>query len=77
MTAGRSPIRERETARWVKVCRRNDRGAWHERPCLIHFDGAAWTEVLITGSSTELDRVAGAQGHLFAAGIPALLVTYP
>jgi len=44
---------------------------------VIHFDGAAWTEVLITGSSTELDRVAGAQGRVYAAGIPALLVTYP
>lgn len=44
---------------------------------VIHFDGMAWTEVLTTGSSTELDRVAGAQGHVFAAGIPALLVTYP
>lgn len=44
---------------------------------VIHFDGAAWTEVLIMGSSTELDRVADAQGHVYAAGIPALLVTYP
>lgn len=44
---------------------------------IIHFDGAAWTEIVVTGSSTSLERIAGAQGRIFAAGFPALLVTFP
>jgi hypothetical protein len=44
---------------------------------IIHFDGAAWTEIVSTGSSTSLERIAGAQGRIFVAGFPALLVTFP
>lgn len=44
---------------------------------VIHFDGSAWTEVVTTGDSTELDRIAGAQGRVFALGFPTLFVTYP
>lgn len=44
---------------------------------VLHFDGVSWAEVLATESTGELDRIAGAQGHVYAAGFPALLYTYP
>lgn len=47
------------------------------RDRILHFDGASWTEVLTTESSSGLDRIAGAQGRIYAAGFPELLYTYP
>jgi hypothetical protein len=32
--------------------------------------------VVTTGAGTALDRIAGAQGQVYAAGIPTLLIAY-
>lgn len=44
---------------------------------VIHFDGNTWSTLVTTDEGAELDRIAGAQGHIYAAGFPTLFITYP